>query len=183
MADCELVTERLVLRPPVADDLPWVLDQMNTPAVMRYLAGVRTPDEVAQSLAADIDAFHNNGHRRWTVWRRADNARVGRVGLFHLRSLAAPHALKGQREIGWTFPEGAWGHGYATEAARAVIGYAFRIVGVPVLYAQTSDSNAASTRMMERLGFIRRAEHDYVDPDYPAADNPTTVWSMDAPDA
>lgn len=184
MADGALETERLILRPPVADDLPWVRAEMNTPAVMRHLAGVRTPEAVAESFAQDVAAFGaEDGHRRWTVWLRDGVTRVGRVGLFHLRSPAAPPVLQGQREIGWTFAEGHWGRGYATEAARAVIAHAFAVLALPVLWSQTSDSNAGSTRMMQRLGFTRRAELDYVDPDYPPEDNPTTVWSMDAPGA
>lgn len=187
MGDDSLVTERLVLRPPVAEDLPWVLEQMNTPAVMRHLAGVRSAEAVAEALAEDIAAFGQpGGHRRWTVWLREgpgqDGVRVGRVGLFHLRSPAAPPVLQGQREIGWTFAEAHWGKGYATEAARAVIAHAFGPrLALPVLYAQTSTSNEASTRMMQRLGFVFRPEFGYVDPDYPPEDNPTTVWSMDAP--
>ena len=69
MADDTLATERLILRPPVAEDLPWVLEHMNTDSVMRYLAGVRAPEMVAESLADDIAAFHTGGHQRWTVWR------------------------------------------------------------------------------------------------------------------
>ncbi len=184
MADSALATERLILRPPVAEDLPWLLEHMNTLAVLRYLGGeVRTPEAVAEGLAADIEAFGSGGHQRWTVWLRDGTVRIGRVGLFHLRSPAAPSELQGQREIGWTFAEGHWGRGYATEAAWAVLAYAFGTLGLPLLYSQTSDSNTDSTRMMERLGFTRRAELDYVDPDYPAADNPTTVWSIVAPDA
>ena len=174
-------TERLVLLPPVAVDLPWILEQMNTPAVMRYLGGqVRTGDEVAGSLEDDIAAFANGGHRRWTVRRRDDDRRVGRCGLFTVRGEAAPEALRGQPEIGWTFAEAWWGRGYATEAARAVLGFAFRTLELPRVFSQTSDSNVASTRMMARLGFARRAELDYVDPDYPPRDNPTTVWSLAA---
>jgi RimJ/RimL family protein N-acetyltransferase len=177
-----LSTERLVLRPPVAEDLPWLLAAMNTDAVMRYLAGVRTPEEVEEGLAADIAAFAAPvGHRRWTVWLRDGAIRVGRVGLFHVRSPAAPPVLHGQREIGWTFAEGHWGKGYASEAARAVIDCAFDRLALPVLYSQTSTSNAGSTRMMRRLGFTARPELGYVDPDYPPKDNPTTVWSMNAP--
>lgn len=183
-----LATERLILRPPVAEDLPWVLAAMNTASVMRHLAGVRTPEAAAASFAEDIAAFADpDGHRRWTVWLRDGEARagerVGRVGLFHLRSPAAPEAIRGQREIGWTFAQAHWGRGYATEAARAVIAHAFGALQLPVLYAQTSDSNAASTRMMQRLGFAFRLELGYVDPDYPPEDNPTTVWSLDAPRA
>jgi RimJ/RimL family protein N-acetyltransferase len=181
MADGTIATERLILRPPVPGDLPWLLEAMNTEPVMRYLAGVRSADEVAEGLAADIAAFHSGGHQRWTVWLRDGEVRVGRCGLFHVRSPAAAPALQGQREIGWTFAEPHWGRGYASEAARAVLAYAFGSLGVPRVWSQTSDSNGGSTRMMQRLGFTRRAECDYVDPDYPPEDNPTTVWSLEAP--
>ena len=176
-----LATARLILRPPAPEDLPWILAAMNTPAVLRHLGGVRAPEVVAEGLADDIAAFHSGGHQRWTVWLGDGTTRIGRCGLFHLRSPAAPEALRGQREIGWTFAEARWGCGYATEAARAVIAYAFDALALPVLYSQTSDSNRDSTRMMQRLGFTRRAALDYVDPDYPPADNPTTVWSLEAP--
>lgn len=182
MADGAIATDRLILRPPAPDDLPWVLASMNTLAVMRYLGGeVRTFQEVEEGLAADCAAFSSGGHQRWTVWLRDGAVRVGRCGLFHVRSPAAPPALQGQREIGWTLAEAHWGHGYATEAARAVLAYAFGTLQLPRVWSQTSDSNAGSTRVMRRLGFTRRADLDYVDPDYPPADNPTTVWSMDAP--
>jgi RimJ/RimL family protein N-acetyltransferase len=177
-----LLTERLILRPPVAEDLPWLLEAMNTEAVMRHLAGVRPPEVVAESLAADIAAFAAlDGHKRWTVWLDDGVTRVGRVGLFHLRSPAAPPALQGQREIGWTFAPAHWGKGYATEAAERALGFAFEELGLARIYSQTSTSNAASTRMMQRLGFTFRPELGYDDPDYPPEDNPTTVWSLDAP--
>jgi RimJ/RimL family protein N-acetyltransferase len=181
MGDSALATERLILRPPVVEDLPWVLEEMNTLAVLRHLGGVQSPDVVTQRFADDIAAFACGGHQRWTVWLRDRETRIGRVGLFHLRSPAAPPVLQGQREIGWTFAAAYWGCGFATEAARAVIAYAFDALALPVLYSQTSDSNAASTRMMQRLSFVRRPEFGYDDPDYPPEDNPTTVWSMDAP--
>ncbi|WP_155644902.1 GNAT family N-acetyltransferase, partial [Erythrobacter donghaensis] len=100
MGEGDLATERLILRPPVAEDLPWLLATMNTLAVMRHLAGVRTAAEVEEGLAADIAAFAApDGHRRWTVWLRDGTGgvgeRVGRVGLFRVRSPAAPPALQG----------------------------------------------------------------------------------------
>ncbi|MCM0000013.1 MAG: GNAT family N-acetyltransferase [Erythrobacter sp.] len=182
MGEGALATARLILRPPVAEDLPWLLAAMNTESVMRHLAGVRTAHEVEEGLAADIAAFAApDGHRRWTVWLRDAEERVGRVGLFHLRSPAAPPALQGQREIGWTFAQSHWGKGYATEAAEGALGFAFGMLGLPRIWSQTSESNAGSTRMMHRLGFTFRPELGYVDPDYPPQDNPTTVWSLDAP--
>lgn len=160
-------------------DLDWIRSAINTPAMMTYLGGeVRSEDAVRESLEADVAAFDTaEGHQRWTVWR--GDERVGRIGLFHVRTKAAPEALHGQREIGWMFAQEHQGQGYATEAARAVLDWAFAR-GIATVFAQTSDSNAASTRMMQRLGLTRRAELDYVDPEYPEVDNPTTVWSTSA---
>ncbi|KLE34342.1 GNAT family N-acetyltransferase [Aurantiacibacter luteus] len=173
-----LETERLLLRPPSAEDLPFLLAEMNTPMVMRYLGGeIFFEADVTSRLQADIDAFARpDGWRRWTLVRREDGVRVGRCGLFRVRMEAAPDALRGQPEIGWTLAEAYWGKGYATEAARAVLAHAF--TAHPVIYAQTSDSNAESTRVMHRLGFTRREDLGYEDPDYPPRDNPTTVWSL-----
>lgn len=172
-------TGRLVLRPPTMDDLPWIAAEMNGEKVMRHLGGPRSEAEVADGLAADIAAFSTpGGHRRWTIWRRDDDRRIGRCGLFHVRSAAAPDALRGANEIGWTLADHAWGQGYATEAARAVLDHGFDTMRFAVIFAQTSDSNARSTRMMTRLGFERLAALDYVDPDYPPHDNPTTIWRI-----
>jgi RimJ/RimL family protein N-acetyltransferase len=177
LAEAVLETGRLQLRPPCADDLPWLLESMNTFAVLRHLGGqIRSASDVASGLEADIAAFSSGGHRRWTVWRLADNLRIGRCGLFHLLSDAAPVMLRGADEIGWTFAEPFWGQGYASEAARAVIAHFFADPKNDVLWSQTSDSNPASTRMMARLGFSRQVQLDYVDPDYPPQDNPTTVY-------
>lgn len=178
-----LLTPRLILRPPAADDLPWLLAVMNTAEVLRHLGGVPRPAEaVAQDLDADIADFAAaQGHLRWTVWRRDSTVRVGRCGLGPLRSPVAPPDLRGQYEIGWSLAPEHWGKGYAAEAARAVLAHAFGPLGIAQVFAQTSDSNAPSTRLMQRLGFTARPELGYVDPDYPPRDNPTTVWSMDAP--
>ncbi|WP_305097557.1 GNAT family N-acetyltransferase [Croceibacterium aestuarii] len=182
MSDTVLETERLVLRPAAPEDLDWILEAINTPAMMRNLGGeIRTRAAVAQSLEEDVAAFLKpEGHQRWTALLRDTAERVGRVGLFQVRSEAAPVSLRGQREIGWMFAEAHQGRGYATEAARAVLDWAFEDRGIAVVYSQTSDSNAASTRMMHRLGLERRTDLDYVDPDYPPQDNPTTVWSVTA---
>ncbi len=172
-------TARLVLRPPCESDLPFILAEIETASMMRHLGGEARPaDVVAQSLAEDIAAFAFGTYLRWTVWLKAGERRVGRVGLFHVRAQAAPRALRGQREIGWMLAESSQGHGFATEAARAALGYAFGALALPAVYSQTSDSNAASTRMMQRLQFERCRDLDYEDADYPAADNPTTVYRL-----
>ena len=173
-----ITTERLNLRAPETGDLPWILAHMNTLAVMRNLGGVRSPEKVAEGVDADIAAFVEGGYRRWTVWLRGEERRIGRCGLFRVMTEAAPDAVRGQHEIGWSLAEAFWGKGYASEAARAVLEFGFAALGLPAIFAQTSDSNRASTRLMERLGFVRMPVLDYIDSDYPAADNPTTVYRM-----
>lgn len=171
-------TARLVLRAPVAADLPWILENMNTLAVMRHLGGVRSAASVAERLDADIAAFAETGHGRWILWLRGEARPIGRCGLFRIGSEAAPGALRGQEEIGWTLAEGFWRQGYASEAARAVLGFAFGTLGHDAIHAQTSDSNRNSSRLMTRLGFVRHSALDYVDPVYPPVDNPTTVYRL-----
>lgn len=178
MAEAVLETDRLVLRPPMEDDLPWFQGHMNSPVVMHYLGGVRSAAQVAESLDSDIAAFAGSEYRRWTVWLRDGDHRIGRCGLFHVRSDAAPDGLRGQNEIGWMLAEDWWGRGYATEAAKAVLGFGFETLGHPIIFSQTSDTNQASTRMMARLGFTRLPEMDWIDPTYPPEDNPTTVYSL-----
>jgi len=174
-------TARLALRPPQRDDLTFIQDEMNTPAVMTYLGGRLVDASLAeQALEEDIAAFAGGGYRRWTIWRREDHRRIGRCGLFTVRSEAAPEAIRGQVEIGWTLAQPYWGHGYASEAASGVLDLAFGEVGTGVVWAETSDSNQPSTRLMHRLGFERTPQYDFHDPEYPARDNPTTIWRMKA---
>ena len=172
-------TDRLVLRPPSESDLPFILAEINTADMMRHLGSEARPAEtVAGSLEADIAAFAEGTYLRWTVWLKTGECRIGRVGLFHVGTTAAPQALRGQREIGWMLAQTSQGQGFASEAARAVLGHGFVALGLPAIYSQTSASNVASTRMMQRLGFARCSDLDYVDPGYPAADNPTTVYRL-----
>lgn len=172
-------TARLALYPPHPDDLAFIQAEINTASMMAYLGGtVRSAAETEQGLQDDIAAFANGDWLRWTVRRLSDGQRIGRVGLFTVRSASAPKPLRGRREIGWMLAEAAQGQGYAAEAARAALAHGFSELGLPEIYSQTSDSNGPSTRMMQRLGFARRSDLDYVDPDYPAADNPTTVYCL-----
>lgn len=167
---------RLVLRVPVAGDLDWFVTHMNTPAVLRHLGGVRERADYAVGFDQSIRGFAETGFGFWTVVLRDGATPIGKCGLGVIGSSAAPDALRGQTEIGWSLAEAFWGRGLALEAAQAVLRHAFVELGFATIFSQTSESNRASTRLMERLGLERMPALDYVDPDYPAADNPTTVY-------
>ncbi|MGB7656065.1 MAG: GNAT family N-acetyltransferase [Novosphingobium sp.] len=178
LVDAHLQSERLELHAPQPGDLAWQIEHLNTAAVMRNLGGVRSADAVTAGFEANAASLLRGEPGFWTVVRRSDQAVLGKCGLSIIATEAAPAALFGGVQIGWSLAEPFWGQGLASEAARLVIGHAFSELGQAVLWSQTSDSNHASSRMMARLGFARRAELDYVDPDYPPADNPTTVYRM-----
>src|SRR5690606_32107094 len=112
------------------------------------------------------------------VIRRADGEFLGECGCGVLTSQAAPDEIRGELEIGWQLRADRWGHGYATEAARAVLGLVFSQLGPSLIYSQTSEANWRSWRVMERLGMERMAHLDYDGPLYPPEENPTKVYRL-----
>ncbi|KUO02586.1 GNAT family N-acetyltransferase [Streptomyces caeruleatus] len=57
--------------------------------------------------------------------------------------------------LGYCFGDAAWGHGYATEAARALLRWAFDTLDLNRVQAETDTRNVASARVLEKLGFLR----------------------------
>ena len=171
-------SDRLVLRVPEAADLAWQIAELNSPAVMRHLGGPRDDSAILASFESNRAALIRGDLGFWIVTLRETGEPIGKCGLSPIDPPAAPAEIRGSVQIGWTLAEPFWGHGYADEAARAVLVHGFGALDLPVIWSQTSDSNSASTRIMYRLGFTPRPELGYVDPDYPAVDNPTTIYSL-----
>lgn len=169
-------TTRLLLRPPAVSDREWFAAHMNTPGVTRHLGGVKDDAAFAAGFERCLRSFAETGMGFFTVLLRESGEWVGKCGLGPIETDHAPPELRGEIQIGWQLAEPFWGKGLAAEAARAVLDRGFG--AHETIYAQTSDSNRASTRLMARLGFLRATQLDYVDPAYPAADNPTTVYRM-----
>lgn len=178
MADIVAETGRLVLRRELPGDLAVWLEHMNTPQVMEKVGGVQSPDKVAESFAkmaaAELPFVF--------VALKADGTLLGKCGFASIETAAAPDMLRGEAQIGWTLRADHWGRGYAREAAEAMLALGFGRLGLTTVFAQTSERNAASWRLMERLGMRRRADLDYPDADYPPEDNPTMVYRLDAAD-
>lgn len=93
--------------------------------------------------------------------RRADEAFVGAACL---RRVAKDHPMAGAVELGWRLAGDAWGGGYATEAARALIGFGFGRLALQEIVAFTAATNERSRAVMERLGMTRRPELDFAHP-------------------
>jgi RimJ/RimL family protein N-acetyltransferase len=180
MAEFRIETERLVLRDWREEDWPVFFAHTNTPAVMRWLAGVL--DEAGQAATrARLEAYRaDNGHSLWVVERRQDGGHLagellGFCGLKRANQAGGP---QGDFEIGWRFREDAWGRGYAREAAQAAMRVGFEQFGAPHQIALTVNGNRASWGLMERLGMRRRPDLDFESEDFGTGEGPIIAYSI-----
>jgi ribosomal-protein-alanine N-acetyltransferase len=150
----ELQTERCVLRPIASGDTVLLHHMWISPGVRRYLWDDEIiPIERAREVVEKSEQmFRDGSFGLWGVWLRSPPSLVGFAGLWWFRD---PPEL----ELVYGLAESHWGRGYAAEAARAVLDYCFDALGMPAVRASTDVGNAASIRVLERLGFVfeRRA--------------------------
>lgn len=153
--EAAIETERLLLRPFRPADLDDLHAIRSLPEVVRYLYGeVRSRQEVEDILAerVGLTSLVEDGDRLvLAVERRSDGRVIGDVTLW-LRS--AEHR---QGEIGFVFHPDAQGHGYAREAAIALLGVAFGGLGLHRVFGRTDARNEASAALMRRLGMRQEA--------------------------
>lgn len=147
-----LSTERLVLRPVTADDHAALLAHWTQPDVRRFLfdGAALSAAEVAETIEESIGDFAASGYGIWLIELGPGAALAGSarlVGTAGLRPLE-----ESGLEIFYSLAPGAWGHGYATEAARAVVEYGLGPLGLPEVLAEVDEGNAASVAVVKRLG-------------------------------
>ncbi|MER6156462.1 GNAT family N-acetyltransferase [Streptomyces sp. NPDC001868] len=159
----ELRTDRLLLRDWRESDLaPWAALNAD-PEVREYFPGVLTSEQSEASAArfqADLDA---RGWGWWAVEVCATGEFIGFTGLDPVDE----HLPFSGVEAGWRLARTAWGHGYATEAARAVLDFGFGRLRLPEILAVTTATNLRSQAVMRRLGMTRNPADDFDDPDVP----------------
>lgn len=178
MADIIARTQRLLLRTEAKGDQAIWREHMNVPQVMANLGGPQNDAQIVQRFARMANGWAEDGFSFMLLERLSDGMMIGHCGLSRILAERAPPTLAGQVQIGWLLRADCWGQGYAREAAAAVLTMAFEDHAMPIVYGQTSQGNAASWGLMEKLGMTRRADLDYVDPDYPPEDNPTMVYEL-----
>lgn len=131
-----ITTERLVLRPPVDADGPVVMAGFNDFDVVKWLA--KPPYPFRES---DLKLRAPDGGSRWPGLAAIDHegAMIGMVS--------------GQPHVGFWLLKRAWGHGFATEAVRAMVRFAFERSDVDHLVSAYFDGNRGSERVLTKLGF------------------------------
>lgn len=157
-----LRTERLVLRRWTDDDRAPFAELNADPEVMRYFPNVMTRQESDAMVDRIEKGFDKNGFGLWAV--EVDGRFAGFTGLNRtsFETPMGPHV-----EIGWRFATWAWGHGYASEAARCVLDAAFSDLGLTEIYSFTTESNHRSEKVMQRIGMTRRPDLDFDHPNTP----------------
>jgi RimJ/RimL family protein N-acetyltransferase len=158
-------TPRLRLRDWREEDIEPFIRHLNVGPVMCWLGGVRTPEQQAATVRDRFMAWQEaRGFTFWVVERRADCELLGFCGLKLADDVGSP--VEGEVEVAWRFREDSWGQGYAKEAARAALDFAFGTLRAPHVVALTVAGNSPSWGLMERLGMTRRPELDYVGPEW-----------------
>jgi len=144
--DCPvLVTERLVLRPPHVDDVAELAELANNRRVADMLA--RMPHPYGEREARAFVEGARNGSRSgctYAVSLAGNGAFIGCAGI---------DVRRDGLELGYWIGEPYWGHGYATEAAHALVDLAFRATGVDRLHVSCRVMNSASRRVIHKCGF------------------------------
>lgn len=150
-------TERLVLRRSRQEDAPAIAAYRADPEVNRYQGWDRTDE---QSIRRQIEEMAKRvpgepGWIQFTVEERDSGRLVGDVGLSPAEDVA------GAVKIGYTLAPEYQGRGYATEAVRALIVYAFGSLGATLIQAYALAKNTPSIRLMKRVGMhlAGRFEH------------------------
>jgi RimJ/RimL family protein N-acetyltransferase len=141
-------TERLILRPPTAQDIDPFVEIHEDPEVVRFLSGIGPATGRIASwrlLALLIGHWQLRGYGQWAVVEKATGELIGRVGLWY------PEGWPGI-ELGWVIKRSRWDHGFATEAARAGVAFAFNEVGADRIISMIQPDNPRSIRVALKIG-------------------------------
>jgi RimJ/RimL family protein N-acetyltransferase len=175
-----LVTERLVLRRFTVADADNLLALDGDPEVMRYL---EPRIKTRAQIEAEVLPLFLGRHQMcpdFGRWAADDRDGGDFVGWFGLRPVQPSEAAmvdwpdaplgSGVAEIGYRLRRSAWGRGYATEGARALVRRAFTELGVREIVATTMTVNTRSRAVLERAG-LRHARTVHLDWDEPLDGN------------
>ncbi|CAA9580368.1 Acetyltransferase, GNAT family [uncultured Synechococcales cyanobacterium] len=143
----QLSTQRLILRRFREEDVDAYAEMCADPEVMRYIANGQplSRSESWRNMAMILGHWQLRGYGLWAVEERSSGEMIGRIGCWQ------PEGWPGL-EVGWTLRRAYWGRGYATEAARLSMDYAFEKLGASRVISLIRPDNAASRQVAQKLG-------------------------------
>lgn len=142
-----LSTERLVLRAFAPNDAVDVYAYAQSPKV-GPMAGF-APHQSLEDSRQMVEKFIENGEV-WAIVEKSTGHVIGSISLHR----DGKRALENARRMGYVLGEAYWGQGYATEACREVLRYAFEEMDCPVMSLDHFPTNQKSRRVIKKLGFV-----------------------------
>jgi len=152
-----LRTERLIIQTWAPDDIDDAFRLWGDPKVMALIdsRGGLARQQVCEKLAAEIRSQDEFGVQYWKVTDKHTGDMIGCCGL-------RPYDLQNDTyELGFHIVSDQWGRGYASEAARAVIEYAFKTFNINELIAGHHPENMASAHLLQKLEFVYGGDEYY----------------------
>ncbi len=163
----ELETPRLFLRNWTESDLEPFARMNSDPQVMKFFPKLLSKEEsdgLARKIIAHLD---EKGWGLWAVERKDNHEFIGFVGL----SVPLPDVpVEPGVEIGWRLGKDHWGQGFATEAAREALKFAFETLKLPRVISFTAKINIRSQAVMERIG-LKNQNCNFMHPRIPEGNN------------
>jgi ribosomal-protein-alanine N-acetyltransferase len=145
--DVVLETERLRLRQLRRDDVDAIFAVIGDPVAMQYYPRQYKREDAVEWIERNLRRYDENGYGIMAVVLKSSGAMIGDCGL--AQQMVEAEAML---EVGYHLQRSYWGHGYATEAARGCMNYAFRELGADKVVSLIRPENAPSRRVAERNG-------------------------------
>jgi ribosomal-protein-alanine N-acetyltransferase len=148
-----LESERLLFRSHQAADLDAFCAMEADAEVRRYVGGYPRTREVAEQRFRERAMHPVDGRlAMWATVLKADDCYVGRSGLYP--HIEGGEKVAGEGVLGFYFAREFWGRGLATEAGRAFVNFGFDELKLTRIVTSVQVENAASIRVLEKLGFV-----------------------------
>jgi len=162
--DTIMQTKRLILRNWRQEDLDPFAAMSADPDVMRFFQACHDRQQTEAHIRLITEYLERDEIGWWAIEVPGAFDFVGFAGLsrpgFHTHFTPCV-------EVGWRLRRDAWGKGYATEAGRACLDFAFKKLGLNEVVSMAVTDNLRSRAVMERLGMTRRPEDDFGHPKMP----------------
>ena len=156
-----LETDRLALRRFTSKDFDWLVGMYSDADVMRYGGGVKTPEQVRAVMRERILDYYD-AHLGLGVWQTVERATATPVGFHVLNNIHGETIV----QVGYFLLKPAWGRGYATEMAHALLRYGFVKLGLRRIAGIAERENIASHRVLTKIGLRRNGERAFPHPAY-----------------
>jgi RimJ/RimL family protein N-acetyltransferase len=171
-----LRTDRLALRRFTPADLAWLAELHSDREVTRHLGGVKNRAQTEVLLNSRILRYYDE-HPGLGVWMTVERSTDTPIGVHLLNHIRGESII----QVGFTLARTAWGKGFATEMAEAVLQYGFVDLGLTRIAGMANLENLASQRVLRKIGLERKGERAFPDPHY-VAQGPMAWFEREGPD-